>query len=208
MAADAKNRDLDPHTESLLRATRSGDAVALEDLLTRHYSMVRAFVRLRVDPVTRIRESASDLVQSICREVLRRADEFEYRGEAAFRAWLCEAALRKLHDRRDYYHAQRRDPGREAAPVGDQGWDDLAGVYRSSLDPMGRALRREELEQLEAAFEKLPEEQRQALTLRHLCGIDYGEIAARTGRTEDAVRKLVSRARARLAELLASARAN
>ena len=200
IAAVTDAQEDDGASDALLRASSAGDRTALEELLVRHYALVRAFVRLRLDPATRQRESVSDLVQSICREVLGRADRFDYRGEAAFRAWLCEAALHKIRDRRDYHRAQRRDPAREMAAATDAGWSDLAAVYRTTIDPVGRLLRIEEMEQLERAFDDLPDDQREALTLRSLCGAGYAEIAARTGRSEDATRKLVSRARARLAE--------
>lgn len=197
-------RDSDARSDGdLLRASRSGDATALETLLARHYAMVHGFIRLRVDPATRQRESVSDLVQSVCREVLARADAFDYRGERAFRAWLCEAALRKIRDRRHYHRAQRRDPGREVAPIDDHGWADLADTYRTTFDPARRVLRDEAVQQLEAAMDELTDEQREAITLRQLCGLPYADIAARTGRVETAVRQLVSRARARLAESLA-----
>ncbi len=188
--------------ESLLNAARDGDNTALEELLARHYGMVRAFVRLRVDPATRLRESVSDLVQSICREVLQRADRFEYQGEAAFRSWLCEAALRKLRDRRAHHLAQRRDPAREVRAA-DGGWDLLADAYRTTLDPVGHAMRIEEIECLELAFDTLSEDQREAITLRRVCGLSYAEIGQRLGsRSEAAARQLTSRGLARLGSKL------
>jgi RNA polymerase sigma-70 factor (ECF subfamily) len=162
---------------------------------------VRAFIRLRVDAATRQRESVSDLVQSVCREVLQRAPRFEFRGEAAFRSWLCEAALRKLRDRRDYHASQRRSVRRESAGTGEQ--DVLACVYRSTFDPLGKLLRAEEVDVLERAFDELSEEQREALTLRKICGLSYAEIAERLGgRNEPAVRQTISRALARLSRAM------
>lgn len=183
------------------RTQRDGNE-ALEELLVRHLALVRAYVRLRVDAATRQRESVSDLVQSICREVLARADRFQFQGEAAFRAWLCEAALRKLRDRRAFHTAARRLPACEVAMDG-LAWQELAQAYRSTLDPLGQLLRREAVDLLEQCFDELPEEQREALTLRRICGLSYGEIALRLGgRSEMAVRQMVSRAIARLGRLM------
>ena len=49
-------------------------------------------------PQLRAKESASDLVQSVCREVLGRLDRFQHGGEAGFRHWLYATALRKVRD--------------------------------------------------------------------------------------------------------------
>ncbi|MCP3917245.1 MAG: sigma-70 family RNA polymerase sigma factor [bacterium] len=203
---DDRTRETDetPHRDAeLLRASQAGDEAALDELVTRNYGMLRAFIRMRLDPATRARESASDLAQSVCREVLKRADQYEYRGDAAFRSWLCEAALRKLRDRYAYHRGAKRDPRREQAPAAsNDGWRDLAQAYRTSIDPVGRALRKEELEQLERAFDALDDTMREALSLRQICEMPYGEIATRLDRSEDAVRKIVSRARARIAVTL------
>lgn len=42
----------------------------LDALFARNLHHVRAFVRLRIDAMTREKESLSDVVQSACREVL------------------------------------------------------------------------------------------------------------------------------------------
>ena len=182
-----------------------GRARDLPELLAEHYRFVRLFVRLRLDQRARQRESATDIVQSVCREVLERADRFEYQGRAAFRSWLCEAALRKLRDRWKYHHAERRDPAREAALVDDEGrMCELADAYRTTLDPVGRVLRAEDIERLEASFDELSDAQREVMALRFVAGLDYAEIAARTGRNTAAVRKLAQRARIQIASRLAN----
>ena len=61
---------------------------------------------------------------------------------------------------------------------------------------------REELERIESAFDRLPEEYREVITLARIAGLSRAEIAERMGRREGAVRTLLSRALARLAELL------
>ena len=53
-----------------------------------------------------------------------------------------------------------------------------------------------------ASFDQLSEEHREVITLARLVGFSHRDIAERMGRSEDAVRKLLSRARARLMVLL------
>ena len=52
----------------------SSSSAALGALMQRHYPSVRTFVRLRMSPLLRAYESADDLVQSTCGELLRCAD--------------------------------------------------------------------------------------------------------------------------------------
>ena len=55
------------------------------------------------------RESASDIVQSVCREVLQNMERFRHPSEAAFKRWLFKTAVRKIAHRREYYGAAKRD---------------------------------------------------------------------------------------------------
>jgi RNA polymerase sigma-70 factor (ECF subfamily) len=194
----------------LVDAAVAGDASAIEKLLERHLPGLRAYVRLRAGAGLRARESSSDIVQSVCRDVLENMGRFRYPGEAAFRAWLYATAMRKIADRAEYWRAAMRDPGREVrlspgTSTRPSGTDDarLAEVYRASFfSPSQAAMGREALAKLEAAFEKLPEDYREVIVLSRIVGLSRAEIAEKMGRTEASVRNLVSRALAELAEHL------
>ena len=67
--------------------------------------------------------------------------------------------------------------------------------------PSRNVVVREELARIEAAFDQLPDEYREVITLARIVGLSHGEIGIRSGRNETAVRKLLSRARARRATL-------
>src|SRR5258707_1931882 len=69
------------------------------------------FVRRRMGPELAARESASDIVQSTCRELLRGASGYEERGEASFQSWIRSAAEHKLANRARHWHAARRPAG-------------------------------------------------------------------------------------------------
>src|SRR5688500_8197806 len=98
---------------NLIGAASRGDGAAIDALLVRHLPALHAFLRLRAGPIVRAHESVSDLVQSVCREALQALPEFEYRGEARFRAWLFVKALAKVHDHARRLRAQKRDVARE-----------------------------------------------------------------------------------------------
>ncbi len=167
----------------------------IERLLEEHLGSLRAFLRLRAGAAIRARLGHSDLVQSVCREVLEGRDRFEFQGEAAFRNWLYTAALRKLveHDRR--MHAGVRDVRREVAVDADGGADAavLQG-YATATTPSMLAMGREGAAKLEEAFDELSEEHREIITLSRLVGLSHAEIAAQTGRSEESCRQLLRRA--------------
>jgi RNA polymerase sigma-70 factor (ECF subfamily) len=193
---------MDSEGEELVERMADGDREALEILLQRHLPALRGFVRLRTGEVLRARESASDLVQSVCREILTHMERFQYRSEAGFRQWLYATALRKIKNRVEYHRAQKRDPSLEAAPPPDASDDALLDCYGSFCTPSRELMSREEIARIEAAFDRLPDEYREAIVLAKVVGLSRAEMAAELGRTEGAVRTLLSRALSRLAEVL------
>jgi DNA-directed RNA polymerase specialized sigma24 family protein len=61
----------------------------------------------------------------------------------------------------------------------------------------------EQVEQLEAAFDRLTDDQREVLTLVRIVGLPMAEVAATMARNEGACRSLLHRATARLGMVLA-----
>jgi len=190
----------------LSEAAAAGDRGALDALLEHFLPELRAFVRLRSSPMIRDQESSSDLVQSVCRELLENAERFRYADATAFKAWLFTSALRKIHNRNEYYLALKRDVGRNQAaeaPPDDTAADRrLLEVYQSFSTPSRRASLREEMERVEAAFDVLTDEQREVVVMAHLLGHSRAEIAEKLGKSEGAVRVILHRALARLSGLI------
>lgn len=199
-------------TTSLVKRLQDGDREALELLLRSELPGLRAYVRLRTGAALRARESASDLVQSACREVLGKLDAFEYGGDAGFRDWLYAAALRKIVNRAEHWGAQKREArrerplhaGRGAGPGAESPSepDDrgVAEIYGTLATPSKHAIARETLDAIEAAFDKLPEDRREIIVLARVVGLDHASIARRLGCSEPTARQRLFRALAELAE--------
>ena len=183
-------------TEALVGGAKRGDREALEALLEAHLDDVRAFVRLQLDPRVRVRESTSDVVQSVCREVLEGLGRFEYRGVGSFRAWLFTAALAKVRGKGRFHRAEKRDVGREEdAPVSAEGEGRIySGLLSPEASPSEGAIGHECALSIERAMDTLSSDHREILLLARVVGLTHREIAQRTGRTERAVRSLVHRA--------------
>lgn len=179
-----------------------GDQATVDRLLERHLPAVRAFVRVHLGPRLRARESASDVVQSVCRELLTHRGRFQHGGEQGFAAWLFTTARRKIANRVRDLDRDKRDPRREAGQLVDGDLADLGVAYARISSPSGKALRAEEIARLEAAMDRLPAPQAEVISLAHLVGLSRAEIGVRMGKSEEAVRTLLHRAMARLSILL------
>jgi RNA polymerase sigma-70 factor (ECF subfamily) len=156
-------------------------------------------------PELRAKESASDLVQSTCREVLGHLDRFQHGGEVQFRRWLFTTALRKIKNKLAFYRASNREQGREvAAPGSSDNLGALAGVYGGMSTPSAEVMAREQIERLELAFDGLSEDHRKVITLARIVGLPHKDIAAEMGRSESATRMLLFRALGQLGIALRS----
>ena len=89
--------------QSTVGAACSGDRNAYESLFGRNLPVLVAYLRSRIGGAMAKAESAEDLAQSVCREVLCDLPELEFRREDQFRAYLFLQARRKVLDRARYY---------------------------------------------------------------------------------------------------------
>lgn len=199
--------DPQPDEKSLVTAAARGDDEAVDRLLDRHLPGLRAFIRLRMGPTIRARESCSDLAQSVCREVLQHMDRFQYPGENGFKHWLYATALRKISNRHEFYTAGKRDAKLEVKVDTNTGTNTreengLVDAYRTVMSPSREVLAAEYVKQIETAFDELPEEYREVVMLSRIVGLSRAEVAQQMNRSEDSVRNLLHRALSRLAEIL------
>ncbi len=167
--------------ERLTELARAGSDAAFEAIVARHR---RSLVRLcaRIVGETDAEEAVQNAMLSV-HLALVRGDRVENLG-----AWLrtiCRnASLNILRARAA--RPECSDAGRQLAEAHD--------------DPTGR---REQLGELVAAVQSLPQRQRDAIVMRELEGRSYEEIAHRLGATNGAVRQLLGRARATVRDRLA-----
>ena len=170
-----------------------GRGLPLQELLERHLPDLRSYLRRRARGLLAARESASDLAQSVCREVIEHVERFEHGedgAEQSFRAWLYRTAERKLVSRYRYYTAIKRDGGPAA---------EGASLGPLPHTPSQQVAAREELAAAEAALARLEAPYREAILLSRIEGLSHAEIARRMGRSEGAVRNLVYRGLAQVA---------
>lgn len=133
--------------------------------------------------------AADDLVQETLIKAWTHRDSFV--PGTNLRAWLFTIL-------RNTFRSQRRKLGRE---VGDDGR--FAEQVSTPAGQQGRI----EMQELKAALDRLPTDQREALVLIGISGCSYEEAARICGVAEGTIKSRVNRARRRLAELLGIAHA-
>jgi len=191
---------------SFLDQARAGDSAALSRFLEDQLPGLARYVRKQAGKELLRRESVDDLVQSACREVVAKLDEFdaETGGEREFRNWLYWNALRKILERQRFHARYKRDIKRET-PLASDGSHAvaLADLYKTSATPSQKAIGAEEQRMVEIALDRLPPHYSLVIKLAYFEGLPRAEIADIMGRSSaNAVQVLLSRALARLAVLL------
>lgn len=179
--------------QQLIRQARSGDEKALGQLCERHRPYLRLLARRTLDSRIGARVDESDLVQQTLLAVVRGFKDFRGSSSAQLAAWVQVLYERTVVDTIRAHTAAKRAIGREGRVVGA---DEPADLRHDS--PSARALRSEQAVLLAEAMETLPDDQREAVRLRHLEGWPLGKIAEALGRSEEAVAGLVKRGMARL----------
>jgi len=187
--------------EQLLARARSGDQQALGEVLDAYREYLRLLARPRVGPELRVRLDASDVVQETLMEAQRDFHQFAGNSEGELAVWLRRILARNLADQFKYHQSQKRDFGREQPleVLIEQAHEALAAPLST---PSGHASNREQAVALANAMARLPPDYREVITLRHLEGQSFDDIAARMGRTDGAVRMLWLRAVERLGGLM------
>lgn len=187
-------------SQHLVESAAAGDPAAIDALLEQNLPALRAFIRLRMGPQLRAKESSLDLVQSACREILAHIDRYQYQGESNFRHWLFTTALRKLKNKVVYYQAAKRDVRLELSP--DEENEHLNQVYQTVATPSQHLQGKEQRASFEKAFEQLSEDHREVILLARVVGLSHREIASVMKRSESATRNLLYRGLAELASAM------
>jgi RNA polymerase sigma-70 factor (ECF subfamily) len=171
---------------ALLAALLKRDRKATAEFVSRYSDSVYAFIRSRLAP-------SYDLVDDLVQEVFLAAWENlgNYRREGPLQGWLMGIARHKVED---YYRARLRAP--ESLPEAEL---DLAAV--SMTPDFDGSLDREELRSKTwRVMSSLPEQYRLVLIWRYWEKAAARDMALRTGKTEKAIERLLSRAREQFRE--------
>lgn len=196
---------MDSAGDSLTDRLRQGDASAVGEYIQTHRLQLLAYITRHLGPALRSRIEPEDILQELTIDALRRVAELAGTDRDPF-GWMCQIAEHRLIDaHRRLFGAQKRSAGREVgldAPGDDTQRSPLVNLLAASFTSPSQAFSRNQKEiQLLAALETLPDQGREALRLRYSEGLATKEIADRLGKSDVAIRVLLSRSLARLQEV-------
>ena len=184
-------------TQQLVALAKGGDVSALNQLCEVYGERVRWIVRLRMGKELRSKLESMDVVQDVLVSALKDLGDFTYRDDGDFLRWLSRITENRLRDNVDRLHAHKRDIRREVRPDnhGPSSGGKSFGVRGpvEATTPSMIMSRREELDELAKAMDELKPEYKEVIVLTKIEGLSYQEIAGRLGKSDEAVRKLVSR---------------
>jgi RNA polymerase sigma-70 factor (ECF subfamily) len=163
--------------------------------LERFRSYLLLLARLRLDPLVRAKVGASDVVQQTLPEAHRDLAGFHGRTVGEHAAWLRQILARNLANVVRDLRRDKRDVARERALAAlDESASRLeAWLAAEQSSPSQQAERHERAIRLAGALAELPENQREAVVLRHWHGCSLAEIGVRLGCTTTAVTGLLHR---------------
>jgi RNA polymerase sigma-70 factor (ECF subfamily) len=183
--------------EVLVARARAGDEEARGRLLELYRNYLRFMARTLISQPLQARLDASDLVQETFLKAYREFAGFLGSSEPELVAWLRQILVRTLADQVKRHRAKGRDYRREEPLEAMLDRSSLAIQERLAAplpSPSSHAIRREQAVLLADALEKLPPDYREVFVLRIIEHVPVEEIAARMGRSVNAVRKLWTRA--------------
>jgi RNA polymerase sigma-70 factor, ECF subfamily len=175
--AHERSHASDENDENDMVEAAKNDISAFEILYQRYVDRIYRYMRTRSESD----EDAADLTQQVFLQALRALPRYNVRG-IPFAAWLFRIARHLATDR---YRRIRNTIS----------WDLLPDIAdeQESLNPEIRLTRAEMYTQVGTYIQKLDPYKRELLALRFAGGLNTKEIAQTVGKSQDAVKKQLTR---------------
>lgn len=164
---------LNPEQERELVKKARQDSMAFRELYSHYFSRIYAYVSYRIGRV----QDAEDLVADTFLRVVERLEEFQWRGEGSFAAWLFRIAHNRVSD---FYRRGCRVKG--SVPL-----EELPELEASTLLPADIVLQKEKFAHLRRLIGALSPRRQEIITLKFFGGLRNKEIAVLLGLDERTV---------------------
>jgi len=183
-----------------LSAARAGSKDALGQILQACRGYLLLVAERKLDPHLHAKGGASDLVQETLLDAYRAFDQFRGNSQDDLRRWLRRLLLNNLVTfARRYRKAGKRAIGREVAlEAGNSSLVPGEKLAAAVPTPSQQAIAREQVEAIQKALVRLPDDYRLVILLRYQEGRSFEEIGRLMELTPNAARKLWLRAIKRL----------
>jgi RNA polymerase sigma-70 factor (ECF subfamily) len=192
--------------DEILARVKKGDALALGEYLDEHRGQLLAYIEGNMSAELRRKLESQDVLQEVSISALQSLAEIDLADRDPF-LWLCQLAHRRIIDsHRRFIASQKRSAKREVPqknPAAETGQGDFFDKLVVTMTTPSAAFSRNERHmRLEQAVAKLPDDAREALRLRYVENLPSKEVAERLGKSDGAVRVLLTRSLQRLQSLL------
>ncbi|TWT53842.1 RNA polymerase sigma factor [Rubripirellula amarantea] len=207
---DSTNNDGDSEDAAdheLVARIKQHDAEALGRYIERHRNELTGFLRSITTARLLSAIELDDLLQEVAATAIASLDTAPLEQYEP-KQWLQQVARRRVVDaHRFHFGAQRRDSRRQQslhAPAGggdqDMGLEQLLAASMTS--PSAAFSQDVRLSRMQQAIASLGDEQRDVIRLRYVDGLATKQIAEQLGKTDVAIRVLLSRSMRQLEKLL------
>ncbi len=174
--------------DSLIIRSKLGDRSALGELLNRHREWLKSMAARELGGQTAVRADASDIVQQTLLSAVNLIGEFDGVTSGEFGAWLA-----RIHER-NIQEALRRHVGtRKRSTTLEQRLGSGSLADDNASTPSEFAIREERAVVVRRHLETLPQDQAEAVRLRHLEGWSLAQLATHFDRSTDSVASLLKR---------------
>jgi RNA polymerase sigma factor (sigma-70 family) len=184
--------------QRLVQGLREGNRQIVQEFCERYGTLLQQFAEMHLPEGLGRRLGAEDVVQSVCRTFLRRAQvgEFQLPDSGALWRLLCAITLAKVYEQTRFHRRHRRDYGQEvvvplASPEASKGGFEPVDPQPSPAEAAAFA------DQFQQLMTSLDDEERQLVDLK-LQQCTNLEVAARLGCSERTVHRILKRVQARL----------
>ena len=189
-------------TAAWLNEARAGSDEALGQALDAYRGYLLLIAERELDNDLKAKGGASDLVQETFADAHGDFERFQGSSAGEWQAWLRALLLNRVANfTRRYRYTQKRGVGREIGLARD---DSRAGsaqdVEGNVATPSSQVMAREQMQAIQQALERLPDDYRLVVTMRYQDQKSFEEIGVLMARSSEAVRKLWWRAIERLQE--------
>lgn len=174
----------EPNDSELVSRAKEGEIEAFGELYERYIDLIYRYLRCRVSED----QTAEDIAEVVFLKAFEALDRYQERGWP-FSSFLYQIARNQLAD---HYRRQR-----DELPLEDV--QDMEAPP-NSLD--GDAIMEEQIQMLQNALRKLPEDYQEIIRLRVLLEMSTPDVAAILKRSEGAIRVLLHRALKALQKLI------
>jgi RNA polymerase sigma-70 factor (ECF subfamily) len=185
-----------------LEAARGGDEDAFGYLLEACRPYLLSLAKQRIHGDLKPRLGSSDIVQDTFIDAQRAFARFQGSSEIELRAWLKTILLTNVAQSYADNYRKKRALNAEVRLADLPSVEPESGVISRNETPSYKARVNERDEALQSAMESLPEPYRDVIRLHSYERYTFEEIGRRMGRSDDAIRKLWTRAIDKLREVL------